>query len=348
MIGFAFTVAVYAVGTGAKTEVVHGAVGIVDEDRSELSRRIAGAVLEPYFNPAVEIRADQIDPAMDSGRLVFVIEVPPKFEFDVLAGRQPTVQVDVDATAVVQAGNGAVYLQQIITQEALAYATHAEGTTAQPINFVVRAMFNPNLYSTWFNAVMCVINQISMLVVLLTGAALIREREHGTIEHLLVMPVKPAEIMVSKILANGLVIVLAAALSLLFVVQGSLRVTIAGSITLFVAGTILYQICVGSLGILLATFTSSMGQFGMLALPVLLTLTLLSGSMTPMESMPVWLQNVMQLAPTTHFVSFAQAVLYRGAGLEIVWPDLAALAAITIVLFGISLRRFRAAMMAFQ
>ena len=348
LIGFAFTIAVYAVGTGAKTEVMHGSVGIVDEDRSELSRRIAGAILEPYFKPAVEIRADEIDPAMDSGRLVFVIEVPPKFEFDVLAGRQPTVQVDVDATAVVQAGNGVVYLQKIITQEALAYATHAEGTTAQPINFVVHAMFNPNLYSTWFNSVMCVINQVTMLVALLTGAALIREREHGTIEHLLVMPVKPAEIMVSKILANGLVIVVAAALSLLFVVKGSLRVTIAGSIVLFVAGTILYQICVGSLGIVLATFTNSTAQFGMLALPVLLTLTLLSGSITPLESMPVWLQNVMQLAPTTHFVNFAQAVLYRGADLEIVWPDLAAIGALTIVFFGISLMRFRAAMMAFQ
>jgi ABC-2 type transport system permease protein len=348
LIAFAFTIAVYAVGTGAKTEVMHGSVGIVDEDRSELSRRVAGAILEPYFKPAVEIRADEIDPAMDSGRLVFVIEVPPKFEFDVLAGRQPNVQVDVDATAVVQAGNGVVYLQKIITQEALAYASRAEGTTAQPINFVVRAMFNPNLYSTWFNSVMCVINQVTMLVVLLTGAALIREREHGTIEHLLVMPVKPAEIMVSKTLANGLVIVLAAALSLLFVVKGSLRVTIAGSIVLFVAGTILYQICVGSLGIVLATFTNSTAQFGMLALPVLLTLTLLSGSITPLESMPVWLQNVMQLAPTTHFVNFAQAVLYRGAGLEIVWPDLAAIAALTIVFFGISLMRFRAAMMAFQ
>ena len=128
----------------------------------------------------------------------------------------------------------------------------------------------------------------------------------------------------------------------------SSRRTIAGSILLFVAGTILYQVCVGSLGILLSTFTNSTAQFGMLALPVLLTLTMLSGSLTPLESMPVWLQKVMQLAPTTHFVSFAQAVLYRGADLAIVWPDLAAIAAITIVVFGISLMRFRAAMMAFQ
>jgi len=209
-------------------------------------------------------------------------------------------------------------------------------------------MFNPNLQSTWFNSVMAVINHITMLVIILTGAALIREREHGTIEHLLVMPVKPAEIMISKILANGFVVVLAAALSLWLVVQGVLRVRIAGSMTLFIAGTVLYQISVGALGILLATCTNSMGQFGMLVLPVVLVLSMLSGSLTPMESMPVWLQRVMQFTPTPHFVSFAQAVLYRGAGFAIVWPDLAALAGITIVPFVISLRRFRAAMLTFQ
>ncbi|MBV8224514.1 MAG: ABC transporter permease [Verrucomicrobia bacterium] len=348
LIAFAFTLSVYAVGTGARTEVVNAAVGVVDEDRSELSRRIASALLKPYFKPATQIRADQIDPAMDCGRLVFVIEVPPRFEFDVLAGRQPTIQIDVDATAMVQAGNGVIYVQKIITQEVLSYATHAEGTTALPVEFVVRAMFNPNLQSTWFNSVMAVINHITMLVIILTGAALIREREHGTIEHLLVMPVKPAEIMISKILANGFVVVLAAALSLWLVVQGVLRVRIAGSMTLFIAGTVLYQISVGALGILLATCTNSMGQFGMLVLPVVLVLSMLSGSLTPMESMPVWLQRVMQFTPTPHFVSFAQAVLYRGAGFAIVWPDLAALAGITIVPFVISLRRFRAAMLTFQ
>ena len=86
----------------------------------------------------------------------------------------------------------------------------------------------------------------------------------------------------------------------------------------------------GSLGIVLATFTNSTAQFGMLALPVPLALTLLSGSLTPLESMPVWLQNVMQLAPTTHLVNFAQEVSYRGADFEIVWTDLAAFSALTL------------------
>ena len=246
------------------------------------------------------------------------------------------------------AGNGVIYLQDIITQEAQSYVSRSNGTTQQPINLMSRAKFNPNLQSEWFNAVMAVINNITMLTVILTGAALLREREHGTIEHLLVMPVKPTEIMLAKIWANGLVIVLAALASLLLVVQGVIQVPIAGSMTLFGAGAVLYVISVAALAILLATFTGSMGQFGLLALPVLIALNLLSGSTTPMESMPKWLQDVMQFMPTPHFVSFAQAVLYRAAGLDIVWPQLAALAAFSVGFFAISLTRFRTAIVSFQ
>ena len=341
LILYCFTLAVYSQATGAKTEVENVAVGIVDEDDSELSRRIAGAILEPYFKPAVEITADQIDPDMNSGRLVFVLEIPPKFEFDALAGRRPTVQIDVDATAVSQAGIGAGYLQNIIAQEALSYLQRREGTVNIPINFVTRTAFNPNRKSEWFLSIMAIINFVTMLAIVLTGSALIRERERGTVEHLLVMPVRPAEIMIAKIWANGLVIVVTALLSLWFVAHGVLRTPLAGSMLLLVAGTVLYQFSVGALGILLATFAGTMGQFGLLMIPMLIILMLLSGTTTPYESMPMWVQHAMEFTPTTHFVSFAQSVLYRGAGFDIVWGDLAALAAITLVFFGVSLARFR-------
>jgi len=347
MIVYAFTFAVYAQATGAKTEVENVAVGIVDEDDSELSRRIAGAILEPQFKRAVELTPSEIDPGMNSGRFVFVLEVPPKFEFDVLAGRRPTVQIDVDATALTQAGVGSSYIQNIIEQEALGYLQHREGTVSAPINFVLRTAFNPNHKSEWFLAIMAVINDITMLTVVLTGAALIREREHGTVEHLLVMPVRPAEIMIAKICANGLVIVAVAILSLWFVVHSLLRVPLSGSTLLFIAGTVLYVISVAALGILLATFTATMGQFGLLVVPVLVILNLLSGSATPLESMPAWLINVMQITPTIHFIGFAQNVLYRAAGLDIVWPQLAALAAVTTVYFGVSLMRFRTTLASF-
>ena len=348
MIVYALSFAVYAQATGAKFEVEHVGVGIVDEDASELSRRIEGALQQPLFKTPVEMSADQIDPAMNSGRFVFVLEIPPKFEFDALAGRQPTVQVNVDATALAQAGVGVGYIQNIIEQEALGYLQHNEGTASLPINLIVRTAFNPNRNSEWFNAIMAVINNITALAVILTGSALIREREHGTVEHLLVMPVQPAEIMTAKIWANGFVIVTVATLSLWLVVHGLIRVPLAGSVPLFVAGAVVYQISVGALGILLATFTGTMGQFGLLIIPVLVVLNLLSGSTTPMESIPEWLQYAMQIMPTPHFVSFSQAVLYRGAGLDIVWPQLAALAGITTVFFGVSLVRFRTAIISFQ
>ena len=344
---YTFTIAVYTVANGMKFDVENAAVAVVDEDRSTLSRRLRDALLPPYFKPADLIDARDIDPAFDAGRYVFVISIPPRFERDLLSGWQPSVQIDVDATAMALAGNGAAYLQSIILQEVSADVP-LRLRDADAVSMVVRARFNPNLESAWFTPVMQVINNITMLSVILAGAALIREREHGTIEHLLVMPVTPLEIMLAKIWANGLVIVVAAILSLLLVVERLLAVPIAGSLWLFVGGAVLYQFSVTALGILIATVSGSMAQFGLLAMPVLIVLNLLSGATTPMESMPEWLQWLMQATPAPHFVAFSQAVLYRGAGVAIVWPELVALAVIGALYLGAAAIRFRAAVLSYR
>jgi ABC-2 type transport system permease protein len=342
LVAYTFTIAIYAVATGASTEATNLSVGIVDEDHSDLSRRIADGLTPPTFKPAVEIAATEIDTSMDSQRFVFVIEIPPKFQADILAGRQPTVQVNVDATAVAQAFNGMTYIENVIVSYVAAFLTGREGVMDAPVKMVTRAKFNPNLKSSWFSSVMQVINNLTMLTVILTGAALIREREQGTVEHLLVMPVVPTEIMLAKILANGLFILVAAELSLMLVVQWWLQVPIAGSTLLFLGGSLFYVFTVAALGILLGTIAATMGQFGLLAIPVLLVMMLLSGGTTPMESMPVWLQYLMQIiSPTPHFVAFAQDVLFRGADFSIVWPQILAMAAIGAVYFGFALHRFR-------
>jgi ABC-2 type transport system permease protein len=343
-----FTFAIYEVAQNAKMEVSNASIAIVDEDRSELSRRIQDAFLPPYFKPAVEITGAEIDQAMDTGKFIFVIDIPPRFEADLLSGQKPEVQVSIDATAMSVAGTGASYIQTIIARETLDFMD-ARGSEAQiPLDVVVRASFNPNLNSTWFMAVMQIVNNVTILAMILTGAALIREREHGTIEHLLVMPVTSAEIMISKVWANGLVIVVAAALSLTLVVQGVLQVPIAGSKALFVAGAIVYLFSITSLGILLATIARSMPQFGLLAIPVFVVMNLLSGSTTPQESMPEWLQTIMQASPSTHYVSFSQAVLYRGAWIDIVWPQMLIMAAIGCVFFAVALFRFRKTIVSFS
>ena len=346
LILYTFTVAVYTVSVGAKFEVENAAVAVVDEDQTALSRRLRDALLKPFFKEPVLIGADGIDAAMDAGRYVFVVEIPPRFEHDLIAGRQPSIQLDIDATAMSQAGNGASYIQNILVQEIQAAAPAS--VTSAPVSVVIRPRFNPNLSSAWFTSVMQVINNVTMLSVILAGAALIREREHGTIEHLLVMPVTPIEIMLAKIWANGLVIVVAATLSLLVVVERVLGVPVQGSVTLFVASMLVYQFSVTALGILVATVSTSMAQFGLIVMPVLIVMNLLSGSTTPMESMPVWLQNVMQVSPSTHFVALSQAVLYRGAGLSVIWPNLLALLAIGAAFFALAALRFRKALQASQ
>lgn len=339
---YSFSVAVYMVTTGASTEVRNMTVGVVDEDRSSLSRQLRDALLPPLFQRTILLSAPEMDAALDQGRMVFVVVVPPKFEADVLAGRPTSVQINVDATAMAQAGNGAIYIQNILSNEITRFKARREGSGDAPVNLVIRSKFNPNLTPSWFTSVMQVVNNLTLLTVILSGAALIREREQGTVEHLLVMPVVPTEIMLAKIVANGLVIVAAAGLSLALVVQWLLGVPIAGSLVLFLLGGALYAFTVAALGILLGTLATTMGQFALLAIPVLLVMQLLSGSTTPMESMPLWLSYVMlTISPTPHFVAFAQAVLYRGAGLSIVWPQLLALVVLGGVYFAFSLRRFR-------
>jgi ABC-2 type transport system permease protein len=278
---------------------------------------------------------------MDEGVDTFALDIPPEFQRDLLARKTPTIQLNVDATRMSQAFVGNGYIQTILNNEVRAFTEHYQSEARPQVDLALRARFNPELNKSWFGAIIEVINNVTMLAIVLTGAALIREREHGTIEHLLAMPVTPFEIMTSKVWSMALVVLVACLLSLVFVVQGVLAVPIQGSMALFLAGAVVHLFAATSIGIFLGTVARSMPQFGLLLLLVLLPLEILSGGLTPRESMPEAVQFIMLTAPTTHFVMLAQAVLYRGAGLDVVWPQFLALVVIGAVLFGFSLARFR-------
>ena len=341
LITYTFTVSIYVAAT-AMPETLHNApLAIVDEDASPLSARIASAFYPPRFKPPAMIPLSGIDAGMDAGDYTFVLDIPPEFQRDVLAGRSPTLQLNVDATRMSQAFTGSSYIQQMVMGEINEFVHRYRSNPAPPVDLALRARFNPNLEQAWFGALVEIINNVTMLSIILTGAALIREREHGTIEHLLVMPVTPFEIMLAKVWSMGLVVLLAAAIALVFVVQTVLCVPIEGSVLLFLTGAALHLFATTSLGIFMATLARSMPQFGMLAVLILLPLQLLSGSFTPRESMPGIVQQVMQAAPTTHFVALGQAILFRGAGIGVVWPQFLALVAIGAVFFAIALNRFR-------
>ena len=352
LVVYALTFAVYSAAEDAALDVENAAVAVVDEDRSNLSLRIRDALRAPWFREPEVISFEEIDPALDRGRYTFVLVIPSGLEADALAGKRPTIQLDVDATAMSVAGRGARYVESIVQEEAARFVARGwieagtGGTIAGdfpvPVRLVTRARFNPNLESRWFQGVIEVVSNVTLLALILAGAAVIREREHGTLEHLLVMPVRPTEIMLAKVWANGLVILVAALLSLQLVVRGLLGVPIVGSLWLFAAGGALYLFAMTALGIFLATSVRSMPQFGLLAIPVFLTMILLSGTYTPLESVPRVLEQLMKLAPSTHFTSFAKSVLFRGAGVEAVWPDLAGIVITGAGFFLVALIRFRA------
>ena len=341
LIVYVFTGAVYMAAT-AMPETLHKTpIAIVDEDDSPLSRHIVSAFYPPQFIVPEMIPMSGMDPGMDEGRHTFALYIPQGFQRDVLAGRSPELQLNVDATRMSQAFAGSGAVQQIVLGEVNEFVQRQRGGSAPPVDLALRARFNPALDKSWFGGLMQIINYITMLSIVLTGAALIREREHGTIEHLLVMPVTPGEIMLAKVWSMGLVVLLAAMGALVLVVQGALHIPVQGSVALFAVVVALHLFAATSMGIFLATLARSMPQFGMLLVLTLLPLQMLSGGVTPRESMPEFVQQVMLAAPTTHFVTAGQAILYRGAGLDMVWPQLLAILAIGGVLFTISLGRFR-------
>jgi len=341
LIFFAFTFSIYTAATAMPETLNKAPIAIVDEDRSQLSARIIDAFYPPYFMTPQLITQKDMDSRMDAGLDTFALNIPPNFERDVLAGRSPAVQLNVDATRMSQGFAGSGYIQTIVDSEVRAFLEGHRSNAAPKVDLALRARFNPQLNKSWFGAVMKLIDNVTLLALVLTGAALIREREHGTIEHLLVMPVTPFEIMAGKVWAMALVVLAATTCSLVFVVQGAIGVPIEGSIPLFLAGAALHLFATTSLGIFLGTMARSMPQFGMLMILVLLPLQILSGGTTPRESMPEAVQFIMLAAPNTHFVMLAQAILYRGAGLEVVWPQFITLALIGSIFFLISLARFR-------
>lgn len=341
LIVYAFSVAVYVQSRSMPDSLNRAALAIVDQDQSTLSTRIASAFYPPFFLPPAMIDQTEMTARLDAGTDTFALVIPPGFERDVTGGRAPEMQLNIDATRMSQAFTGGGYIASIATAEVSEYVDRYRSQAAPKVDLALRARFNPGLDQSWFGAITNVITSVTMLSIILTGAALIREREHGTIEHLLVMPVTPTEIMLSKVWSMALVVWIATAFSLLVVVHVLLGVPLGGSVPLFLAATALQLVATTCMGIFLATVAGAMPQFGLLLMLVLIPLQLLSGAISPRESMPEVIQNLMLAAPNTHFVILAQAILFRGAGFAIVWPQFAALAIISAAYFGLALLQFR-------
>jgi ABC-2 type transport system permease protein len=336
-----FTFDILSRAQGHLQEVYNASIGVVDEDNSELSRHITDAFLPPLFKPPVPINEQDVDHLMNTGELTFVIDIPPNFERDALGGRRPSMQLIADATALTQAGIGSGYAEQIISDEVIRFMSHTERPPPQSVSIDMRIAYNPNANPAWFVSTMGILDGVTMLSIILAGAAVVREREHGTMDHLLVMPLTPFEIAMSKVWANGLVILATVAFSVQVIIENLLGIPIAGSIPLFLSGVAIYLFFATAIGIFLGTVARSMPQLGLLIIFVALPMNMLSGANTPLESMPPFLAAMMRASPSTHFVAMAQSILFRGAGLDVVWLQFLIIAVIGAAFLGLAVLRFR-------
>jgi ABC-2 type transport system permease protein len=209
------------------------------------------------------------------------------------------------------------------------------------VSIDMRIAYNPNANPAWFVSTMGILDGVTMLSIILAGAAVVREREHGTMDHLLVMPLTPFEIAMSKVWANGLVILATVAFSVQVIIENLLGIPIAGSIPLFLSGVAIYLFFATAIGIFLGTVARSMPQLGLLIIFVALPMNMLSGANTPLESMPPFLAAMMRASPSTHFVAMAQSILFRGAGLDVVWVQFLIIAVMGAAFLALAVLRFR-------
>ncbi|WP_095588622.1 ABC transporter permease [Actibacterium ureilyticum] len=340
IIFYAFGPGIYVEGQSVAEDVNNAAVAFVDEDRSALSRAMAQALYPPYFQRPVMIPASTMETAMNQGLYTFIVVLPHGLEADIRAGRQPEIQINVDATATQQASIGTAYLVNILT-DAAQQVVAPDATDDSPVNLVVRRAFNSNGNTYWFGSILGLLNQLTMITIILTGAAIIREREHGTLEHLLVMPVRAFEIALSKVLANGAVIFLGFVLGMLVVIEDMLHVPMKGQHGLLFLGTVIYLFAASAFGILLGIVARTMAQFALLLMMTIMPMMILSGGMSPIESQPDWLQPITWLLPSRHYLDFATAIVHRGAGFGIVWPEFLATFGLGAAFFALALVQFR-------
>ena len=240
-----------------------------------------------------------------------------------------------------QASIGAGYIRNILTDQVLSYLRRSENKPEAPVSIVVRKAYNPNGDTSWFTSIVAIINQITTLTMILTGAALIREREHGTIEHMLVMPLSAFEIALAKVWANALVVLVAVTASLFLVVRDAPRGADRRVARALPGGRGPLPVLWDRAGDLPRNHHTVHGAVALLIILLIIVLQLLSGGNTPVESQPEWMQRLTLVLPSRHFVAFSQAIIYRGAGLETVWPQFLAVAGMGLLLFVFSLRLFR-------
>lgn len=344
---WAFTGAIYVSGRAVRIEIADYPTVVLDLSRSDASRELISRIRAPYFKIVAFARDDaEVVGDLDAGRASLAVIIPPDFQRRVAAG-DGRFQVISDGTVSQTSIMATSYVARIAGTFNVELLTRRLRVTARDVAAVpqvdarVRVEFNPNVDNTWFTSLLEILNMLTMVSTLLTAAAMVRERTAGTLEQLLVSPVRPMELFIAKIVPTVVLVVLLSLVSLFGIVQGVFHTPIRGSLTLFYSVMALYVCSVSSLGLVVAVFARNLAQAMMTMFLILLPMMFLSGAFTPPESMSPWMRYASLMSPMRYFMDFGYQVLFKGNGLAYVWRDLCGIVGLGSVMFVVAVLRFR-------
>jgi ABC-2 type transport system permease protein len=345
---WSFNANVFLSANDMKLQLTNARFVVHDADHSVASRELIHRFHAPLFRFDGEIaQFDEGLRILDDGQAMLVLNIPPRFQEALAGGEQTTVQLQVDTTNSPQGLSAAGYVARIVGEfgsEVAAQRVGIAGAAEDDLPVIRsehRVWYNPNQTEAWFQSVVELLNMITVFAILLSAAAMVREKERGTIEQLLVSPLTPFQIMFPKVAAMTLAILIGTAVSLFVIVQGVFHLTVKGSLFLFFSMTALYVITTAGLGLFISTFTTNQAQVGLMTILVVAPMLLLSGTWTPPEAMPKGVRYLMLLSPLHYFVDISYGILLKGIGLEILWKPVLAMAALGGSLFGFGMWRFR-------
>ncbi|RMD71008.1 MAG: ABC transporter permease [Gammaproteobacteria bacterium] len=345
---YAFTLDIYFAGSGVSLQLHRAAFHIQDEDKSHLSRELMGRFLPPYFEARGSIASDrEAFDLLDRGKTTIVFSIPPRFQEQILRGEDTQVQMLLDATHAPQAFLASSYAAQILGRFGLEQGLALHGMSAEALEHLPRvesrhrAWYNPNQNDAWFMTLSELLSIITVFSILLPAAAMVREKERGTVEQLLVSPLTPFHIMFPKVLAMTLVILTGTLVSLFAVMGPIFHLPMRGSLPLFFALTALYTFTNAGLGLFASTFSRNQAQVGMVSILLVAPMILLSGAWTPPEAMPEWLRAMMLFSPLFYFIEATFGILLKGAPLSLLWDDVAGMALLGGGIFAFGAWRFR-------
>lgn len=333
-------------GYAVNTDVRHASTMLIDADQTAESRALTATLTAGgYFDIVARTdRPSDLTQALDRGDVLIGVHIPRGFAADVARGKATTVQLLVDGSSANTANVALGYATQIIVRYGLRRGAEIATRAGSPVraggvDFAVRVWYNPNLESRVYNVPAVMGNIVMLMALMLTSLAIVRERELGTLEQLMVSPMSPAELMLGKTIPAAIVamidVIIVTAVSLLW-----FRIPFEGSYFVLTCMSLLYVLTGLGIGLWISTISNTQQEAFMSMFMFFMPAIMLGGLLFPVENMPRWVQLLSYLDPIRHYLVVVRGIFLRGAGWSIVWPQMLWLAAIALSVLTFATKQF--------